>query len=146
VRSNSCDVHHLSAGQRFPTLAGARSRILVDSCYFVNNTCTNNTRCHTPGIYVSEGERLTVTNTTCAALSSKTHIYVYHAFAGWLQLGTSAACRFKGNRGNLAGALMITAGAVAVVSNNTFIQVGHVSCERATATASSSGVFAVGCR
>jgi len=31
--------HVYVTGQRFPTLAGARSRISVDSCRFVNNTC-----------------------------------------------------------------------------------------------------------
>ena len=34
-------------------------------------------------------------------------------------------CSFHSNRGNLAGALMVTAGAVAVVKNNTFLRVGH---------------------
>ena len=93
--------HLYVTGQRFPTLAGARSRISVDSCRFVNNTygprlmlpayglkldvhdqrgdcpslhvcrCTNNTRCHTPGIYVTEGERLTLTKSSCASRPSQ---------------------------------------------------------------------------
>jgi hypothetical protein len=43
-------------GQRFPTLAAARSILTVNGGAFINNTCTV-ARCHTPGIYVTEGAR-----------------------------------------------------------------------------------------
>ena len=43
-------------GQRFPTLAAARANVYVNSCKFINNVCTV-ARCHTPGIYLTEGAR-----------------------------------------------------------------------------------------
>jgi hypothetical protein len=49
-----------SAGQRFPTLAAARANVYVNTCKFINNVCTV-PRCHTPGIYLTEGARCVFT-------------------------------------------------------------------------------------
>lgn len=79
-------------GQRFPSLAAARSMVYVKSGRFINNICTV-PRCHTPGFYISEGGRTIVTNTL-----------------------------FQNGRGHLAGAMMVTAGAIAKVDKCTFKQ------------------------
>ena len=56
----------MAAGHRFPTIAAARSKVTVQNSSFRNNVCVNVTRCHTPGVYVTEGERLTLVNSSCA--------------------------------------------------------------------------------
>lgn len=78
-------------GVRFPTVASARSTVLVTNSKFISNTCTSVTRCHTPGVYVTEGSRATVRNTL-----------------------------FKGNAGHLAGSIMVTSGALATIEDNVF--------------------------
>ena len=57
VRATNIEKRHVTqTGQRFPTLAAARSILTVNGGAFINNTCTV-ARCHTPGIYVTEGAR-----------------------------------------------------------------------------------------
>lgn len=79
-------------GYRFPTVAAARGRIRILHSSFNNNVCTASS-CHTGGVYVTEGQRLSVINS-----------------------------KFTGNRGNLAGAMMITSGATATVTGSTFTE------------------------
>jgi hypothetical protein len=79
-----------NVGQRFPTLAAARANVYVNTCKFINNVCTV-PRCHTPGIYLTEGARMRVTNTL-----------------------------FQNGRGHLAGAVMITSGAIGNITKSTF--------------------------
>lgn len=77
-------------GKYFPSLAAARSAVYVESSKFLNNVCDISS-CHTPGVYISEGGRLSIVGTT-----------------------------FQGGKGHLAGAVMITAGAIGVIENSTF--------------------------
>lgn len=78
-------------GVRFPTVAVARSASQVYGSTFTGNTCTSVTRCHTPGVYVTEGSRIII-----------------------------KSCRFASNRGHLAGAVMITSGALGTIDGNVF--------------------------
>jgi len=73
---------------------------------------------------VTEGERLTLTRSSCARRLSPPATCDKQS-AHRIRPETLACCRFHSNKGNLAGAVMITAGAVAVVKNNTFLRVGH---------------------
>lgn len=79
-------------GVRFPTVAidGPGSAAISNSTW-TSNVCTSVTRCHTPGVYATGGARISLTKST-----------------------------FTSNKGHLAGALMITSGALGTVTSNTF--------------------------
>ena len=51
-------------GVRFPTLAVSRGSAVVSQSTWTSNTCTDKNRCHTPGIYVTENARISISACT----------------------------------------------------------------------------------
>jgi hypothetical protein len=81
-----------NVGVRFPTLAVSRSTVHITGSKWVSNVCTDKNRCHTGGLYVTEGATVIMSQST-----------------------------FLSNRGHLAGAMMVTAGAAANVQSCSFL-------------------------